>query len=326
MSGSGGNGGGRVAEADGAAGQAEATRLFEAERGRLFGIAYRMLGTVADAEDVVQDAWVKWSQQDVRAVAKPGAYLARTVTNLALNRLSSAAAQREQYVGPWLPEPLVAAADGTDVAPDVAEEVERAESVSLAMLVVLESLSPLERAVFILREVFGYAYAEVAEAVGRSEAAVRQLAHRAREHVAARRPRFDASAAERRRVTEEFLAACASGELERVMEVLAPDVVLRTDGGGRVRSALRPIHGARKVARWTLGVLPRLFTPTVWFAQVNGHPGLLVASEGRPDSVISMEVAEGRITAIHVVRNPEKLRHVTVPPTAGTPVRLEPAG
>jgi RNA polymerase sigma-70 factor (ECF subfamily) len=291
------------------------TATFEEHRGRLFGIAYRMLGSVADAEDVVQDAWLKWSEAvaakaaKAGAVEKPGAYLARTVTNLSLNRLTSAAAQRERYVGPWLPEPLVGASE-----PDVADEVEQAESVSLAMLVVLESLSPLERAVFVLREVFGYAYGEVAEALGRSEPAVRQLAHRARSHVAARRPRFDTSAEEQRRVTEEFLAACLGGDLGRMMELLAPDVVLWSDGGGKARAALRPVRGAAKVARWAEGTTRRLegvvvVRPTL----VNGHPGVVITLDGRIDTVASMEMAGGRIVALHVIRNPDKLRHVELP-------------
>ncbi|MGP3971784.1 RNA polymerase sigma-70 factor [Streptomyces sp. 6N223] len=286
-------------------------RAFEEHRGRLFGIAYRMLGSVADAEDVVQDAWLKWSQAAQAAqageIAHPGAYLARTVTNLSLSRLSSAAVQRERYVGPWLPEPLVS-------APDVAEEVEQAESVSLAMLVVLESLSPLERAVFVLREVFGYAYPEIAEALGRSEPAVRQLAHRARSHVAARRPRFDTSAEEQRRVTEEFLAACVGGDMGRMLELLAPDVVLWADGGGKAQAALRPVRGADKVARWALGVTSRLVDVGMWRASVNGRPGMVLTLGGRLDTVASVEVVDGRIAAIHFVRNPDKLRHVELPP------------
>jgi RNA polymerase sigma-70 factor (ECF subfamily) len=281
------------------------TAAFEEQRRRLFGIAYRMLGSVADAEDVVQDAWLKWSQAG--PVQKPGAYLARIVTNLSLNRLTSAAAQRERYVGPWLPEPLVS-------TPDVADEVEQAESVSLAMLVVLESLSPLERAVFVLREVFGYAYAEVAEALGRSEAAVRQLAHRAKSHVAARRPRFATTAEERRRVTEEFLAACVGGDMERMLELLAPDVVMWSDGGGKAQAALRPVRGAEKVARWTLGVIRRQEGEmAAWPGVVNGRPGLVFTLDGRLDTVASAEVAGGRIVALHIIRNPDKLRHVALP-------------
>jgi RNA polymerase sigma-70 factor (ECF subfamily) len=286
------------------------TAAFEEHRRRLFGIAYRMLGSVADAEDVLQDAWLKWSQVEGQ-VDRPGAYLARTVTNLSLNRLTSASAQRESYVGPWLPEPLVG-----DTAPDVAEEVERAESVSLAMLVVLESLSPLERAVFILREVFGYPHAEIAEVLGRSEAAVRQLAGRAKSHVAARRPRFDTTAEEQRRITEEFLAACLGGDLNRMMELVAPDVVVWADGGGRISAARRPLLGADHAVRWLAGVIARfvdLGEITVASTLVNGRPGVVVAVGDQVDSVVSADVEDGRITAIRLIRNPDKLRHVAPP-------------
>lgn len=183
---------------------AELDDPFLQHRRLLFGTAYRMLGSVADAEDILQDAWLKWADVDQAAVQNPRAYLVRTVTNLALNRLTSARARREAYVGPWLPEPLL-------TTPDVAEHAELAESVSLAMLVVLETLSPLERAVFVLREVFGYSNSEIAEALGKSEAAIRQTAHRAKAHVEARRPRFETDTAQRREVTERFLAACMTG-------------------------------------------------------------------------------------------------------------------
>jgi RNA polymerase sigma-70 factor (ECF subfamily) len=279
------------------------TAVFERHRGRLFGIAYQMLGSVTDAEDVVQDAWLKWHRTD-GPVAKPAAYLARTVTNLSLDRLSSAAAQRERYVGPWLPEPLVAGA-----TPDVADEVERAESVSLAVLVVLESLSPLERAVFILREVFGYPHREIAEALGRTETAVRQLASRARSHVEARRPRFDTSADEQRRVTEEFLAACVSGDLNRMLELLAPDVDIWIDGGGKVPGPRRGVQGAEHAAGGVLAVLARPGVETV-LTLVNGRPGVLVTVDGVADCVAALEVAGGRITEVRVIRNPDKLRHL----------------
>ena len=273
----------------------------------LFGIAYRMLGSVADAEDVMQDAWLRWNAV-TSAVENPQAYLARTVTNLSLNRLRSAAVQRESYIGPWLPEPLV-------TEPDATEEVETAESVSLAMLVVMETLSPLERAVFVLREVFGFSYREIAGMLDRSEASVRQVGHRARSHVQARRPRFDAPAEVRRRITEEFLVACVGGDLNRMMEMLAPDVTAWTDGGGKVRAALRPLHGADKVARWILGVVarPAEGAAEVRFVDVNGEPGVLITVDGVPDSVSCIDVEEGMITAIRLVRNPDKLRGVRMP-------------
>ncbi|WP_247616475.1 RNA polymerase sigma-70 factor [Streptomyces sp. MK37H] len=272
----------------------------------LFGIAYRMLGSVADAEDVVQDAWLRCSQAST-PVHNPAGYLARTVTNLALSRLTSAAATREQYVGPWLPEPLV-------TRPDIGEEVELAESVSLAMLVVLETLSPLERAVFVLKEVFGFSFREIAGMLDRGEAAVRQVGSRARAHVQARRPRYDAPAEVRRQVTEEFLAACLGGDLNRMMELLAPDVTAWSDGGGKVKAALRPQRGAEKVARFLAAVIAQpMDDPQVHVVDVNGRPGLLLTVAGRPDTVACAEVEAGRITEIRIIRNPEKLRHLPPP-------------
>ena len=220
--------------------------VFEAHRDLMFAVAYRMLGTITDAEDAVQDAWLRWSAASRADVADPRSYLARIVTNTALNRLRSVRSRREAYIGPWLPEPLLTAA-----GPDAAERAELAESVSVAMLVVLESLTPEERAVFVLREVFGFEYAEIGAAVGRSVPAARQLAHRAREHVQARRPRFDVDRNQQREVTERFLAAAGGGDIEGLMSVLAPDVTLLTDGGGKALAALRPITGAGKVARFS---------------------------------------------------------------------------
>ncbi|MFF4380431.1 RNA polymerase sigma factor SigJ [Kitasatospora sp. NPDC001547] len=274
----------------------------------VFGIAYRMLGSVADAEDLVQDTWLRWSGV-TGPVASPGGFLARTVTNLALNKLDSAAVRRESYVGPWLPEPLVTEPDATD-------GVERAETVSVALLVVLESLSPLERAVFVLKEAFGFSYQEIAGALDRTEAACRQVGSRARAHVRARRPRYDAPPELRRRATDEFLAACVGGDLNRMLDLLAPDVVSWTDGGGVIRAALRPVTGAENVARFILGVLQRLgegagARPVL----VNGEPGVLVTVGGAVDSVSVFEFAEQpdgavRISEIRGVRNPHKLAHL----------------
>ncbi|WP_328925638.1 RNA polymerase sigma-70 factor [Streptomyces sp. NBC_00190] len=277
--------------------------VFEQHRPMLFGIAYRMLGSVADAEDLVQDTWLRCSQASAQ-VASPGGYLARTITNLALNRLSSAAVKREQYVGPWLPEPLV-------TVPDATGDVELAESVSLAMLVVLESLSPLERAVFVLKEVFGFSYREIAETLDRTETSVRQVGSRAKSHVQARRPRHEAPAEVRRHVTDEFLAACLGGDLNRMLELLAPDVTAWNDGGGKVKAALRPLHGAENVARFLAAVLAQpMEAPRVVAVDVNGRPGLLLTTAGRPDTVACVEVEDGRITEIRVIRNPDKLRHL----------------
>ncbi|GAA3760760.1 RNA polymerase sigma-70 factor [Salinactinospora qingdaonensis] len=279
----------------------QASAVFEEHRAMLFGIAYRMLGSVADAEDIVQEAWLRWSAV-TDPVTRPRAYLARTVTNLAVNRLRSASAQREDYVGPWLPEPLVA-------EPDATEDVERAESVSLAMLVVLETMSPLERAVFVLKEVFGFSYGEIAGIVDRSEGSVRQVGHRARSHAHARRPRYDVSQRLQRQVTEEFLAACLGGDLNRMLELLAPEVTAWTDGGGKVQSALRPLYGADKVSRWLLGVLQRQQAQVgARVVEVNGEPGVLVTVAGVPDTVACGEVTEdGRISVLRLIRNPDKL-------------------
>lgn len=277
--------------------------VFEQHRPMLFGIAYRMLGSVADAEDLVQDTWLRCSQVSAE-VANPGGYLARTITNLALNRLSSAAVKREQYVGPWLPEPLV-------TVPDATGDMELAESVSLAMLVVLESLSPLERAVFVLKELFGFSYREIAETLDRTETSVRQVGSRAKSHVQARRPRYETPAEVRRQVTDEFLAACLGADLNRMLELLAPDVTAWNDGGGKVKAALRPLHGAENVARFLAAVLAQpMEAPRLVAVDVNGSPGLLLTTAGRPDTVACVEVENGRITEIRVIRNPDKLRHL----------------
>ncbi|MFI0373249.1 RNA polymerase sigma-70 factor [Actinomadura sp. 1N219] len=285
------------------------TEPFEEHRGLLFAVAYRMLGTAADAEDAVQDAWLRWSAADRGSVADPKAYLVRITTNVALDRLRSARVQRETYVGPWLPEPML-------TSPDVAAEgAELAESVSMAMLVVLETLSPLERAVFVLKEVFGYPYAEIAEALDRSEASVRQLGTRARKHVEARRPRFEAGGTERRAATERFLEAVLGGDINRLMEVLAPDVTLWTDGGGKVRAALRVIHGDRKVARWLTGVTGQPYAGVqpedmrIRGVHLNGEPALVVEGpDGRPIGTISVELDEDEhVRAVHLVANPDKL-------------------
>ncbi len=282
--------------------------VFAAHRRLLFGVAYQMLGSVADAEDAVQDAWLRWSAADRDDVADPRAWLVRTTTRLALDRLTSARARRESYVGPWLPEPLLTTSG--EEAPDPADEAVLGEQVSLALLVVLESLSPAERAVFVLREVFGLPGGEVARALGRSEAAVRQLGHRAREHVAARRPRFDADRQAHREVTERFLAACLGGDLGALLAALAPGAVLVTDGGGRTKAALRPITGADKVARFLAAVagegasLPGL---RLELAEVNGLPGVAAWTDAGPFVGMSLVVADGLVQQVLVVLNPDKL-------------------
>ncbi|MGW0769976.1 RNA polymerase sigma-70 factor [Streptomyces sp. NPDC002676] len=281
--------------------------VFTEHRRLLFGTAYRLLGSVADAEDVLQDAWLKWSLTDQGSVDNPRAYLVRTVTNLALNKLTSTRAKRESYVGPWLPEPLI-------TSPDVAEEAELADSVSTAMLVVLESLSPVERAVFVLREAFGYPYADIAAILDRPDPTVRQIAHRARAHVQERRPRFRSDGAERREITERFLAACTGGDLNAMMELLAPDVTAWSDGGGLVSAARRPVHGDDPVARWMLGVLakPGLEGMAWQSAVINGEEGVLFTMGGRPAGALTYDVDGGRIVNLRLQGNPEKLRGVDV--------------
>jgi RNA polymerase sigma-70 factor (TIGR02957 family) len=282
-------------------------QTFADHRSLLFAIAYRILGSAADAEDLVQDAWFKWSAADRGQVADPKAYLGRIVSNLSMDRLRSSQRQRETYVGPWLPEPIL-------TAPDTADDLDAAESVSIAMLVVLETLSPLERAVFVLKEVFDFSYAEIAEAVDRSESAVRQAGHRARGHVQARRPRFQTDPAKKRDITERFFAAATGGDINELMELLAPDVTLWTDGGGKVRQALRPILGNEKVAAWITGTIKRPYEGVditdmaANVVDINGGPGIVFTGAGRVIATLTVDLDDaGRITAIHNVANPDKL-------------------
>jgi RNA polymerase sigma-70 factor (ECF subfamily) len=283
-----------------AAGVIDPAAAFTEHRDLLFTVAYEMLGVSADAEDVVQEAWLRWADVDHADVRDARAYLVRVVTRLALNRLRTVKRQRETYVGPWLPEPLLT----TD---DVADDVELAESVSVAMLVVLESLSPAERAVFVLRDVFGFEHDEIAEAVGKSNAAVRQIAHRAREHVRARRPRASVSQHEHAAVSERFFQAAAGGDLQGLMDVLAPDVVLLSDGGGRAKAALRPITGSDKVVRFLEGVRPPAERLRYELAWVNGRRSVLFYVDDALDTVVTSHVEDGRIREIYIVRNPDKL-------------------
>ena len=286
---------------------------FDRHRRLLFSVAYQMLGSVTDAEDVVQDTWLRWSATDRADVADPRAYLVRITSRLALDRLGSARSRRESYVGPWLPEPLLTASSPVASAappPDPDDAAVLGEQVSLALLVVLETLSPAERAVFVLREVFGLPAAEVAAILGRSEAAVRQTAHRAREHVRARQPRFDTDRSTQRLATERFLAACAGGDVEALLAALAPDVVLVSDGGGRAKAALRPIVGAGKVARFLLATTAQgLAIPGlhVEIAEINGAPGVVAWVGGEPYMTISLVLVDGLVDQVLVVRNPEKL-------------------
>ncbi|MGW4906366.1 RNA polymerase sigma factor SigJ [Streptomyces sp. NPDC004270] len=274
--------------------------LFVAHRRLLFTVAYEMLGSAADAEDVLQESWLRWADVDGSRVRDPRAYLVRIVTRQALNRLRTLSRSREEYVGEWLPEPLL-------TGPDVAEDVELADSVSIAMLTVLETLAPTERAVFVLREVFDVPYGEIAEAVGKSAAAVRQIARRSREHVAARRPRVRVSRSEQRAVVERFLAALRTGRVQELMEVMAPDVVLIADGGGQAGAATAPVHGAELVA--ALLARPDRTVSPVW---LNGAPAGRIEVGGRL-AAVSVEVADGRVVRIHAVANPSKLTRLDEP-------------
>jgi RNA polymerase sigma-70 factor (ECF subfamily) len=281
-----------------------ATESFLAHRNLLFTVAYEMLGSAADAEDVLQETWLRWVGVDLDAVQDRRAYLVRITTRLALTRLRTLRRRKESYVGPWLPEPLL-------TTPDVADDVELAESVSTAMLLVLETLTPTERAVFVLREVFDVGYDEIAEAVGKSPAAVRQIAHRAREHVAARRPREAASPAQTRDAIEAFQRAVQTGDLQGLLDILAPDVVFVGDGGGVAKAVRAPVVGADKVTRLLTAGLGRVTaTVTLRPVQVNGYPALILRLDGGIHAVVTARVDDGRITALYAVNNPEKLSHI----------------
>ncbi|MFK0065601.1 RNA polymerase sigma-70 factor [Streptomyces sp. NPDC091046] len=281
-----------------------ATEDFVAHRNLLFTVAYEMLGSAADAEDVLQETWLRWAGVDLATVRDRRAYLVRITTRQALNRLRTLGRRKESYVGSWLPEPLL-------TTPDVAKDVELADSVSMAMMLVLETLAPVERAVFVLREVFDLGYDEIAEAVEKSPAAVRQIAHRARAHVAARRPRGEVTATESRKALAAFQRAVETGDLQGLLDVLSPDVVLLGDGGGIKQAVLRPIIGADKVARLMLGGLVKLdMEMRMDPALVNGHPALVIRLDGELDTVVAVRFDEGRITGLYAVRNPEKLSHM----------------
>src|SRR5215208_4516900 len=292
-------------------------RTFDEHRDFLVSVAYRILGSVTDAEDIVQEAWLRWSGVDHFQVKDPRAFLIRVTTRLAIDRLRRVKARRESYVGPWLPEPVL-------TSQDPAEDAAMAESVSMAILVMLETLSPLERAVFVLREAFGMPHSEIADVLGRKEEAVRQLARRAHDHVREGRTRFDADRTEQRRVTERFLEAATGGDLEALMTVLSPGVTLVADGGGRALAPRRPLRGANKVARFLVAVTNEEQTARflasvgsepsgkvrVHPAQVNGGPGVVITSGNAPISALILDVSDGVVQTIHLVANPEKLAGV----------------
>lgn len=290
---------------------AEHAERFTHLRPLLFTIVYEILGSATESDDVLQDSYLRWAEVDLSTVRDTKSYLAQLVTRQALNALRAGARRREDYVGPWLPEPLLL--DEADPEADVV----LAESVSMAMLVVLETLSPDERAVFVLREVFAFDYDEIGSAVGKSAAAARQIAHRAREHVQARRKRFEpVDPQQSEQITAQFLAAAASGDVDALIGMLAPDVKWIADGGGRVSAARKPVVGATKVARAIVGLvqrgLPRLADVRIELVTCNSGPALLVYSGDRLDIVITVEVVDGKIANFYAIRNPEKLATATV--------------
>ncbi|MEU9107440.1 RNA polymerase sigma-70 factor [Streptomyces xanthophaeus] len=289
-----------------------ATEAFITHRNLLFTVAYEILGSAADAEDVLQETWLRWAEVDLAQVRDQRAFLVRITTRRALDRLRALRRRKETYVGPWLPEPLL-------TSPDVAENAELAESLSMAVMLVLETLSPTERAVFVLREVFDVGYEEIAEAVGKTPATVRQIAHRSRKHVDARRPREVVSPRQARAAVASFQHAVETGDLQGVLDVLAPDVVLISDGGGVRSAALRPITGIAKVVRLLLvGLGDKEGTLTGEPTTANGDPALLLRVDGEIDSVMALQVEDGLVTGIYFIRNPDKLTHIA----AATPLTL----
>ena len=318
-----GRGGRGLSERTSGVDRPDAACLFNQHRELLISVAYRVLGSVTDAEDAVQEAWLRWSGVDHSQINNPRAFLVRVTTRLAIDRLRRAKARRESYIGPWLPEPIL-------TRQDISEDAAMAESVSMAMLVVLETLSPLERAVFVLREAFGMPHSEIADVLGRKEEAVRQLARRAREHVRERRSRFEADQSEQRRVTERFLEATSTGDLEGLMAILSPGVTLVADGGGKALAPRRPVHGAEKVARFLLAVATEERTARflesvgaepsgelrVHLAQVNGEPGVVLTTGDEPISALLLEVSDSMVRTVRLVANPEKLAGVRA---VGTP-------
>lgn len=279
-----------------------ADEIFTECRPLLFTVAYEILGSAADAEDVLQDSYLRWTGTDVDTVEHPRAYLVQTVTRQALNQLRAASRRREEYVGSWLPEPI-------RTEPDASEDAILAESVSVAMLLVLETLSPHERAVFVLSEVFGYSHPEIADMVGKSAVAVRQIAHRARAHVQARRRRFVPDTRTSGAVIERFLLAAKGGDVAGLMDLMAPDVVQISDGGGVVTAARKPIVGPERVAQFLIGLANNAMEGFgVEFATYNALPAVLFTEDGKLDSILLVEIVDDRVQALYGIRNPDKLR------------------
>jgi RNA polymerase sigma-70 factor (ECF subfamily) len=289
-------------------GAADTAAGFEPHRRQLTGLAYRMLGSLSEAEDIVQEAWLRWNGADRAALREPGAWLSRVVTRLCLDQLKSARARRETYVGPWLPEPVI---DETQVAADTAGE--RAEDISVAFLLALERLSPLERAAFLLHDVFEMDFPQVARTLDRGEAACRQLASRARAHLKAARPRFAVPQEEGERLVQAFMAAAASGETAAFASLLAEDAALHSDGGGKRLAALNVIHGRDRVARFFAGVARKGWAGVrARMATINGMPGLVMTDPDGGVQTIALQVRDGLISVLYVVRNPDKLHHVAL--------------
>ncbi|HYY94466.1 MAG TPA: RNA polymerase sigma-70 factor [Pyrinomonadaceae bacterium] len=292
--------------------------VFDEHRRFLFSIAYRMLGSVVEAEDMVQETFLRWQQSRGEGVESPRAYLATIVTRLCINHLSSARVRREQYVGSWLPEPII-----TDDSADPAKAICSAESLSVAFLILLESLSPVERAVLLLRDVFDYDYAEIAGMVGRSEANCRQVLSRARRHVSERRARFEPSTQQQEKLMSQFVRAATAGDMNGLLTLLADDITFWSDGGGKAAAALRPIRGRERVARFVISALRRLVPPDRMsrLLEVNGQPGVVNYISRHPHSAVIVDVAEERIRTIYVVSNPDKLEGVAFPDTSPLPSR-----
>jgi RNA polymerase sigma-70 factor, ECF subfamily len=298
-------------ELNGLAAEPYQLATFDQYRGLLFSIAYRMLGSVADAEDMLQETFIRWQQAPEDEIRSPRAYLVTIISRLCINYLQSARVQREEYVGQWLPEPIA-----TGAGSDPLELIRVDESLSMAFLVMLERLTPVERAVFLLREVFEYEYSEIAAVLSQSEANCRQILSRARQHVSAMRPRFETSESKKSDLLKLFLKAASSGDMEGLVALLSSDVVLHSDGGGKVNAALNPIRGADRVARGAVGAAQKL-TPTNLIhrlMQINGEPGMVSYLDGKPYSVLTIDASEGRIEVIYIVMNPEKLVHLPALP------------
>lgn len=289
-----------------------ALTMFSEHRSALFSIAYRMLGTINDAEDVLQDAFIRWQQASREEIRSPRAFLVTIVSRLCIDRLQSARSQREEYIGQWLPEPIV-----TDAASDPTSAMWAGESISMAFLVLLERLNPIERAVFLLREVFDYEYAEISEAVGRTEANCRQILRRAKEHVQAARPRFTPSARKQTELLAQFVQAATNGDLDGLVALLASDAELHTDGGGKAPALPNLVRGASRIARAILGGMAK-FAPETFatrFVEVNGQPGFVGYFDGKPAIALLLHVSDDNVQKIFAISNPAKLAHLPGAPS-----------